>query len=98
MSEFEGKSVVVTGGASGIGAVIVREFHSAGARVTILDLDPQRAAALATELGPNAFSGSIDVRERASVESAMNAAIADRGALISCVPMLAYRPCSARST
>ncbi|WP_224702092.1 SDR family NAD(P)-dependent oxidoreductase [Devosia aquimaris] len=81
MSEFSGKSVVVTGGASGIGAAIVREFHAAGARVTILDLDPARAAALASELGANAFSGAIDVRERASVQSAMDGVIAAQGGI-----------------
>lgn len=81
MSEFSGKSVVVTGGASGIGAAIVREFHAAGARVTILDLDPARAATLATELGANAFAGAIDVRERASVQAAMDGVIAAQGGI-----------------
>jgi meso-butanediol dehydrogenase / (S,S)-butanediol dehydrogenase / diacetyl reductase len=81
MSEFSGKSVVVTGGASGIGAAIVREFHAAGARVTILDLDPARAAALAGELGANAFSGAIDVRERSSVQAAMDGVIAAQGGI-----------------
>ena len=50
-SEFAGKSVVVTGGATGIGAAIVRAFHRDGARVTILDLNDTAAAGLAAELG-----------------------------------------------
>ncbi|WP_027687107.1 SDR family NAD(P)-dependent oxidoreductase [Rhizobium leguminosarum] len=81
MSEFVGKSVVVTGGASGIGAAITRTFHAEGARVTILDLDGHRAAALADELGESAFFGSIDVRDRASVQAAMDAVIAERGGI-----------------
>jgi len=81
MSEFAGKSVVVTGGASGIGAAIVKVFHAEGAQVTILDLDPGRAAALAAELGGGAFSGSVDVRDRASVQAAMDQVIGARGGI-----------------
>ncbi|MGV8833936.1 MAG: SDR family NAD(P)-dependent oxidoreductase [Devosia sp.] len=81
MSEFTGKSVVVTGGASGIGAAIVKAFHAEGARVTILDLDPNRASALADELGTDAFFGVIDVRDRHSVQTAMDQVIAERGGI-----------------
>lgn len=80
-SEFEGKSVVVTGGATGIGAAIVRAFHGEGAKVTVLDLNEGGAAALAASLGPNAHSGEIDVRSRDSVEAAMSAVIAARGGI-----------------
>lgn len=81
MSEFSGKSVVVTGGASGIGAAIVREFHREGAEVTILDLSPERAAALAADLGKGAYSGAVDVRDRASVQAAIDTIIAERGGI-----------------
>lgn len=81
MSEFAGKSVIVTGGASGIGAAISRVFHAEGARVTVLDLDGGRAKALAGELGDNAFSGVIDVRDRASVQAAMDLVVAERGSI-----------------
>ncbi len=37
--EFEGKSVIVTGGARGIGQAIAVRFASAGAQVSVLDLD-----------------------------------------------------------
>lgn len=80
-SEFEGKSVVVTGGASGIGAAICRVFHEAGAEVTVLDLDAERAAAFVAELGGAARSGSIDVRERGSVAAAFDRVIAERGGI-----------------
>jgi meso-butanediol dehydrogenase/(S,S)-butanediol dehydrogenase/diacetyl reductase len=81
MTEFAGRSVVVTGGASGIGAAIARTFHAEGARVTILDLDPNRADALATELGANAFAGAVDVRDRSSVQAAMDKVVADHGGI-----------------
>lgn len=40
MKRFEGKVVVVTGGASGIGASIAMEFHREGANVIVADLKP----------------------------------------------------------
>ena len=80
-SEFAGKSVVVTGGASGIGAAIVRAFHQEGARVSVLDLNEAAAASLANELGGGAAGGKIDVRDRASVEAAMQGVIGQAGGI-----------------
>ena len=54
MTEFarypslEGKSVIVTGGASGIGAATVAAFAEQGAKVGFLDRDAESAAALKT--------------------------------------------------
>lgn len=48
---FQGKSVIVTGGASGIGEAAVRRFHREGASVLIADLSDEKGAALAEELG-----------------------------------------------
>lgn len=42
--------VVVTGGASGLGAATARAFALRGARVTILDLDAERGSAMAAEV------------------------------------------------
>ena len=72
MTEFSGKSVVVTGAATGIGAAIARAFHREGARVAILDLNADAASRLAAELGGPAVSGAIDVRERQSVQAAID--------------------------
>jgi D-xylose 1-dehydrogenase len=47
-----GKTVFVTGGASGIGAEIVRAFAAQGARVGFVDIDEAAAAALTNELAP----------------------------------------------
>jgi NAD(P)-dependent dehydrogenase (short-subunit alcohol dehydrogenase family) len=39
-SEFDGLVAIVTGGGSGIGAAIVQELLSRGAKVAAFDLDP----------------------------------------------------------
>jgi D-xylose 1-dehydrogenase len=55
---LRGAVVFITGGASGIGAEIVRAFASQGSRVGFVDIDQERGAALADELA----SGSGPVR------------------------------------
>lgn len=66
---LDGKKALVTGGASGIGEAISRVFASAGASVTILDIDPARASALASEL-PGSSSLVCDVTSEARVKEA----------------------------
>lgn len=77
--EFEGRRVVVVGGSTGIGAAIVRAFHAAGATVRILDLDGEGAGRVAAGLGSRVSAGPVDVRDRASVEAAMAAAVETLG-------------------
>jgi NAD(P)-dependent dehydrogenase (short-subunit alcohol dehydrogenase family) len=50
-ASLEGRSVLVTGGASGIGAALVEAFAAQGARVAFLDIDAARGEALAARLG-----------------------------------------------
>ena len=45
------KTIVITGGASGIGAALARKAAERGARVCVADLDPDRAQAVATDIG-----------------------------------------------
>jgi len=40
VNDFDGLTVIVTGGASGIGAATANLLHEAGARVAILDRTP----------------------------------------------------------
>ena len=56
-SLFEGKTVLVTGGASGIGRAAAEAFGAAGARVIVADLDEVKAAEVAAATG----KGSIDI-------------------------------------
>jgi 3-oxoacyl-[acyl-carrier protein] reductase len=61
-----GRYALVTGGASGFGAGIVKRFAQEGAAVAIVDRDHDKAAALAQELGGSAVALRADV---SSVES-----------------------------
>ena len=64
---LDGKTAIVTGGASGFGAGIVRKFVSEGARVLIADIDGAAAEAMAAEIGPAASAVTVDVSNDASV-------------------------------
>ena len=60
---LHGKSAIVTGGASGFGAGIVRRFILEGARVVIADINGEAAAELADELGEAALGLKVDVSD-----------------------------------
>lgn len=81
---IENKSVLVTGGASGIGLACARLFARLGARVIIADSDGVvgrlAAAALAGD-GADAAFVAADVADSASVQAMMSAAIARQGSL-----------------
>jgi NAD(P)-dependent dehydrogenase (short-subunit alcohol dehydrogenase family) len=64
---FAERLAVVTGGASGIGAAVVRELAAEGATVVIADLDLARAETLAQATG--GLARALDVRDRAQVEA-----------------------------
>jgi len=82
MSErFAGRSVVVTGGASGIGAATVRRFHSEGAFVFIADVQDSLAHALADDLGDRATAVHCDVTDEESVAALTAAALSRTGRL-----------------
>lgn len=55
-NRFEGKSVLVTGGAAGIGLAAARMFAAEGARVSIIDIQKQSGQAFVAEsAGGQAF-------------------------------------------
>ena len=72
---LEGKTAIVTGGASGFGEGIVRRFVTEGARVVIADLNGEGAAKLAEELGAAAVGVKADVTSTADVDNMVSAAL-----------------------
>jgi 3-oxoacyl-[acyl-carrier protein] reductase len=79
MARLDGKTAIVTGGASGFGAGIVRKFVAEGARVMIADINGDAAAALARELGTT--SQQVDVSKDISVAAMIDAAYGAFGKL-----------------
>jgi 3-hydroxyacyl-CoA dehydrogenase / 3-hydroxy-2-methylbutyryl-CoA dehydrogenase len=69
--QLDGIGALVAGGASGLGEATARELAARGARVTIADLNEDRGAALADELG-GAFVAT-DVTDEAAVQAAVEA-------------------------
>ncbi|MFK7853288.1 MAG: SDR family oxidoreductase [Granulosicoccus sp.] len=65
---LKGKTAIVTGGASGFGAGIVRKFVAEGANVMIADINGEAASALATELGQGTEALKTDVSQSSDVE------------------------------
>ena len=65
--KLEGKHVVVTGGASGIGRALARRFSAEGARaVVVADLDEAGAKSVASEVGGTAVG--IDVTDESQIQ------------------------------
>ena len=72
MNGIEGKSIIVTGGAQGLGEGILRRLASEGARVVVADLNIEKARAVADDLnaeGHEAIAVKVDVGERAEVKA-----------------------------
>jgi 3alpha(or 20beta)-hydroxysteroid dehydrogenase len=66
MSRMKGKTAIVTGGASGIGAAVVRALANEGASVVIADLNANLGAELARSLGSSALYQRLDATRRDS--------------------------------
>jgi len=76
---FTGQIVLVTGGAGAIGAATAKAFAVAGAHVAILDIDADKAAKVAREIGNDSIGIAGDVVEASSVRNAFETAVARFG-------------------
>ena len=68
---LQGKTALVTGAASGFGCGIAEVFVREGARVAVVDLNEEGAAAVAAELGENAIAIACDVSKAEDVNRAV---------------------------
>lgn len=83
--DISGKTVFVSGAASGLGAQTARALEEAGARAAIFDRDAEKGEAIAAELGGRFFA--VDVADAASAEAAVQEAVEALGApavLVNC--------------
>jgi NAD(P)-dependent dehydrogenase (short-subunit alcohol dehydrogenase family) len=75
--KVQGQAALVTGGASGLGAATAAALIAAGARVTLLDINPKAVEAAAASLG--AIGIVCDVSDPDSAEAAVARAAAANG-------------------
>jgi NAD(P)-dependent dehydrogenase (short-subunit alcohol dehydrogenase family) len=76
MGEYSGRTAVITGAGSGLGAAMAEVFAAAGAKLALLDIDGERAEAKAAELrgrGVEAIAMRVDVADEASLAAAAQA-------------------------
>lgn len=81
---LDGRTIVVTGGASGIGAALSAGFAAEGAHAVIADLDGEageRVAASIRAEGGSAMAVRVDVTDRSSVAAGIGAAVERFGRL-----------------
>ena len=67
--ETKGRTAVITGGASGIGAVLAEAMVADGGRVVIVDINKDAAEAHAARLGDAARAIACNVADVAGVEA-----------------------------
>jgi NAD(P)-dependent dehydrogenase (short-subunit alcohol dehydrogenase family) len=79
VQRFQGKSAVVTGGASGIGEGIVRRLVAEGGRCLVADLDDDRGGGLADHLGDAARFLRVDVSAEDDVIATVDTAVREFG-------------------
>ena len=76
MFDFTGKTVLVTGGAQGIGKEVVRGVVNGGGHAVILDLNEEKAKATAEELG-NCSVYKIDLGDKDNIRAVMAKVLGD---------------------
>ncbi|MEL7097700.1 MAG: SDR family oxidoreductase [Pseudomonadota bacterium] len=75
--QLEGKTAIVTGGASGFGDGIARAFAASGAQVMVADINGDGAQSVAQQIG--GIGQQVDVSDGTSVQAMADAALASFG-------------------
>jgi NAD(P)-dependent dehydrogenase (short-subunit alcohol dehydrogenase family) len=89
--EIAGRSFLITGGASGLGAACCRELAAADAKVMIADTDQEAGNHLAEELGTGVKFCATDVQSQEDIDAVVAASLDAHGSLnglISCAGIL----------
>ena len=68
MGKLQGKTAIITGGASGIGAATAQLFAKEGAKLVLVDLNEEKGQAFASEL-PDALFVKADITDEAQVQN-----------------------------
>lgn len=79
--ELDGKRVLITGGARGIGAAVARECARRGARVSLVGLEPELLADVAEGLGADHLHYEANVTDRDSLASAVERTASELGGI-----------------
>ena len=76
MTDLNGRTAIVTGGATLIGAAWSAGVHGAGATVAVADIDEAGARGITGELGDRVlFDGPTDIRDDAAIERLVAATV-----------------------
>jgi NAD(P)-dependent dehydrogenase (short-subunit alcohol dehydrogenase family) len=81
MGILEGKSLMITGSASGIGEATAQEAAAEGAKLLLCDVNAEKGEAVAAAIGGGAVYRNCDVTDEAQVEAAVKATIDAHGSI-----------------
>ncbi|MGD1923496.1 MAG: L-iditol 2-dehydrogenase [Paracoccaceae bacterium] len=76
---LEGKSALITGAARGIGRAFAEAYVREGARVSIGDIDLERALDTVADIGDGAIAVELDVTQQDSIDSAIATSVEAHG-------------------
>src|SRR5262245_40662030 len=79
--DVNGKVVLITGAARGIGAQTARVLAGRGARLALVGLEPDNLAALADELGPDHTWWELDVTDQEATDRVIAAVVDEFGGI-----------------
>ncbi len=81
LSRYAGRTALVTGAGDGIGKMLAIKLAEAGMSVCVQDIREDAAAAVAQDIGANAFSMAFDISDRDAVAAAAEKFARDHGDL-----------------